>query len=271
MAHPPWHFAALGVMSLHERSRGAGIRVALLDSGVAETDGTFKSLRSVAADGSHVDNFDSDGHGSACASLIASSNEDAPGIAPEVELVSIPVSFGAGPTQEVVRQGIAAAAQLRCDVISCSFVLPEASAALLDTVRDVCNGGVVIVAASGNDPSVASAFPERTPNVLVVGPYDRNRQLVESGSGLFTDVLAPGVDLPVVARDGSIATFGESSGAAALTSAVVAIVLAITRSRGTARVGLALEGLAKATAILNSDGSRLLDPDRLLHAAQQLP
>jgi subtilisin family serine protease len=271
MADPPWHFLDLGVASLQARSRGAGIRVGLLDSGVADAGGTFSSLTSVAPDGSPLANLDEDGHGTACASLIASLNDDAPGVAPEVELLSVRVSTGGTPIEALVRQGILTAARLKCDVISCSFVLPELSNATSDAIRSVCNAGVVIVAASGNDPTVSSPFPERTPNVLVVGPYDRDRRQIQSRFGLFTDVLAPGVDLSVVARDGSIAQFGESSGAAALTSAIVAIVLGATRSRGTAHIGVALEGLAKSSAMLSADGVRLLDPDRLLYAAQQLP
>lgn len=271
MTDLPWHFLDLGVPSLQTRSRGAGIRVGLLDSGVADTGGTFRSLRSVAPDGSALPNLDEDGHGTACASLIASLNEDAPGVAPDVELLSVRVSTGGVPSETLFRQAILTAARMKCDVISCSFVLPELSNATLDAIRSACNAGIVMIAASGNDPTTASAFPERTPNVLVVGPYDHDRRLIQSRFGLFTDLLAPGVDLPVIARDGSIASFGESSGAAALTSAVAAIVLGATRSRGTAHVGVAFEGLAKSSAMLGSDGTRLLDPDRLLHAAQQLP
>lgn len=267
MTDPPWHFLDLDVQALHARSRGKGVRVAILDSGVADSIGNFTSLRSVAADGSNVDNFDDDGHGTACASLVGSLNEDAPGIAPEAELISIRVCMGGAPSESLLRQSLATAARLGCDVISCSFVLPNVGPKTLDAIRDVCNSGIVIVAASGNDPGRPSAFPERTPNVLVVGPYNRERELVQSRFGLFTDVLAPGEDLPIVARDGSISVFGESSSAAAITSAVIAIVLGAARKQ---HVRLALEGLVKSSASVGIDGRRLLNPSRLLDAALKI-
>jgi subtilisin family serine protease len=267
MTDPPWHFLDLDVPALHARSRGKGIRVAVLDSGVADGGGNFTSLRSFAADGACIDPLDDDGHGTACASLIASLSEDAPGIAPEAELISVRVCLGGALSESCVRQGLATAAHLGCDVISCSFVLPEVGPKTLDSIREITNTGTVIVAASGNDPNRPSAFPERTPNVLVVGPYNRERELVQSRFGLFTDVLAPGDDLPIVTRDGSIAAFGESSSAAAITAAIVAIVLGATRKQ---HVRLALEGLVKASASVGADGRRLLNPNRLLDAALKL-
>jgi len=266
----PWHLDDLGIPALRAQSSGEGIRVAVLDTGVAAVPGAFGSLRAFAPDGSAAGNIDDDGHGTACASLIASQTTDAPGVAPAVELVSIKITAGGKPVEADVLAAFETVVAKKCHVVSCSFTLRQADTALLDAIRAACNQGIVVVAASGNDPSVASDFPERTPNVLVVGPYGRNRQFLPSRFGLFTDVLAPGEDLDTLTPAGATVSFGETSGAAAVTAGVMALVLSITRSSGTARVGLALEGLARATA-LPAAGARLLDPDRLLHAAQNLP
>ena len=244
--------------------------MAVLDTGVAAANGLFADLRTFAPDGSVTDPIDDDGHGSACASLIASRDDFAPGIAPDASITSIQVTAAGEPIEGLVRQAILTAVKQGCHVISCSFTLRKADAATLDIVRDACNRGVVVIAASGNEPDVASAFPERTPNVLVVGPYGHDREPLQGRFGAFTDILSPGVDLPVVSRDGSRISFGQSSGAAAVTAGVVALVLSITRAQGTARVGLALEGLAKATA-LTDQGVRFLDADRLLIAAERIP
>jgi subtilisin family serine protease len=267
---PPWHFLDLGIPALQAQSRGEGIRVAVLDSGVAHIDGLFKSLKSMAPDGTAANDMDATGHGTACCSLIASLSGDAPGVAPDAELISIPVVVGGEVVETLFRQALQTAVKSACHIISCSFTLPQPDQSTLDAIRDVCNRGIVVVAATGNDPSVASGFPERTPNVLVIGPYGHNRELLQSRFGLFTDVLAPGIDLPVITATAQTATFGESSAATAVTAGVVALVLSATHSLGTARVGLALEGLSKSTALM-SNGARLLDPNRLLHAAQQLP
>lgn len=270
MPDAPWHFIDLSIAALQSRSLGEGIRVGVLDSGVAQVDGLFKSLRTVRPDGSAAPNIDRVGHGTVCASVIASLNDEAPGIAPAAEIISIPVSDGAGVIDALVRDALSTAIRERCHVISCSFTLLQPEQATLDLVRDVSNRGIVLVAASGNDPNVASGFPERTPNALVVGPYDRERDVLASRAGAFVDVYAPGVDLPVVTMSGQLDVFGESSAATAVTAGVMALVLSATHSLGTARVGLALEGLSKSTARM-SNGARLLDPDRLRQAAQKIP
>jgi subtilisin family serine protease len=266
----PWHFSDLGIGALQARGRGEGVRVAVLDSGVDNSAGTFASLRTVTPGGAPAADHDTTGHGTVCGSLIASQSAEAPGIAPRVDLISIPVVIGGQAIEGLVRDAFQTAIAERCHVISCSFTLPALDHSTEDRIRDAANRGAVIIAASGNDPSVAAEFPERTPNVLVVGPYGRQRELLASKFGLFTDVLAPGIDLPVVTSSGQVDTFGESSGATAVVAGIVALVLSATRTLGTARVGLAIEGLAKSTAMM-SGGARLIDPDRLLHAALQLP
>jgi subtilisin family serine protease len=265
-----WHFEDLGIELLQQDSKGEGIRVAVLDTGVAALDGAWSSLRALGPGGVEEDPVDMDGHGTSCASLIASLDSTAPGIAPDVELVSIKVTASNAPVERLVRAAFDTAVDADCHVISCSFTLKNPSESTLDAVRRASARGIVVVAASGNDPNVASAFPERTPNVLVVGPYDAERQPLQARSGLFTDILAPGEDLPVLGPDGGSGVFGQSSGAAAVVAGVVALVLSVTRGRGVRRMGLAIEGLARATA-LRSDGASLFNPAGLLEAARRLP
>src|SRR6187401_933297 len=95
----PWHFDELEIPALQEHTRGEGIRVAVLDTGVARAGGAFASLRSLTADGAPTDDVDLDGHGTACASLIASLDDDAPGVAPAADLISIRVTAGHTPIE----------------------------------------------------------------------------------------------------------------------------------------------------------------------------
>jgi subtilisin family serine protease len=265
----PWHFEELEIPALQEHTRGEGIRVAVLDTGVAQAGGAFAALRSFKADGAASEDVDLDGHGTACASLIASLDAEAPGIAPAVELLSIRVTAGHTPLEEDVRRAFGVALKNRCHVISCSFMLVHAADPTLDAIREAANAGVVVVAAAGNDPTQAADFPEHTPNVLVVGAYGTDRRPRLGRTGPFTDVLAPGEDLPVVLPNGATASFGQTSGAAAVTAGVMALVLSAARQRGPARVGLALEGLARSTALTGA-GGRFLVPRALLEAARNL-
>lgn len=266
-----WFLDDLGIPSLWQQTRGDGIRVAVLDTGVAPIPDTFKSLTALAPDGSPATPGDTEGHGTACASLIASINEDAPGIAPDVDLLAIRVCVANSPIELDVRRAFQTAIDRKCNVISCSFTLGTPADTTLNLVRAACSMGIVVVAASGDDPNIASGFPERTPNVLVVGAYDSGKHPIPQRTGPFTDVFAPGTDLPVLLPDGQVGSFGDTSGAAAVTAGVVALILSACRAQGTARVGVALEGLARATAVLLPTGERLLDPARLLRAATHIP
>src|SRR5688500_5191272 len=95
----PWHFEDLSISDLHELSRGEGIRVAVLDTGVAYLETAFPELRSLKPSGASTQHADPDGHGTACASLIASNDDEAPGIAPAVELIAIRVTVGRTPIE----------------------------------------------------------------------------------------------------------------------------------------------------------------------------
>lgn len=243
------------------------MRVALLDTGVAPVEGAFARLTAFTPTGQSADPADYEGHGTACASLIASASDAAPGIAPEAELISIKVSAGGDPEEGHVLAAFKTALAQACNIISCSFTLRSPSDATLDMIRHASNAGIVIVAASGDQPGVASGFPERTPNVLVVGAYDHARHAVLGRSGQFTDFYAPGQDLVVLSTDGTPAAFGESSGASAVASGVVALVLSACGGKSLPSVALTLDGLAKATARLGPGGERCLDPARLMSAA----
>jgi subtilisin len=265
----PWHFDDLSIRELQQQSLGEGVRVLVLDSGVTPVSGAFRSLRRLAPDGSPSIAEDRDGHGTACASLIASQVDDAPGIAPGVDLVAMRVVAGRTPVEGEVAAAFATAIALNCNIVSCSFTLHEPEEATLDLIREAADRGIVVVAAAGNDPDVKSAFPERTPKVLVVGAYDESRELVRGRRGRFTDVYAPGDDLPALFPNGLIRNFGQSSAAAAVTSGVIALVLSIARDQGLDRLGLVIDGLARKTAD-ESDGVRRLNALNLLSDVQRL-
>ena len=265
----PWHFDDLSIRDLQQQSLGEGVRVLVLDTGVTPVGGAFRSLRRLTPNGSPAGVDDSDGHGTACASLIASQDEDAPGIAPGVDLVAIRVIAGQRPVEGEVAAAFATAIALRCNIVSCSFTMRQPEEATLDALRDAADRGIVVVAAAGNDPDVESGFPERTPNVLVVGAYDELHELKRGRRGRFTDVHAPGDELPALFRNGSVRNFGQSSAAAAVTSGVIALVLSITRDKGLERLGLVMDGLARKTAD-ESNGFRRLNAMNLLADVQRL-
>ncbi|MDI1479351.1 S8/S53 family peptidase [Polyangium sp. y55x31] len=261
------HLVALGVPGLWKKTRGEGVRVALLDSGVARVSGLLGAdALYLDHDGNHVGPGDRAGHGTACASLIASRDKRAPGVAPEATLVSIRVAdLDGNPEEDRVIAGLETALRLECDVVSCSFVFRSAWQAMFDAVGKVLDKGLVVVAASGNDPSVSNAFPEKTPGVVVVGALDADGEpLSEQRLGRFTDVFAPGEELLHIDAGGDASTrFGHTSGATALTSGVVALILSTrtgpSRRQAAARIPEVLRRTARRVHGAGSIDAGLVD------------
>ncbi|KAB2899185.1 MAG: S8/S53 family peptidase [Kofleriaceae bacterium] len=278
----PSHVSQLGVDVLWLRTRGAGVTIAVIDSGVARVGGAISNpwVKPLAADGTETAFGDDDGHGTCCVSLIASRAAAAPGLAPEANVLSYRASTASGAidvrkAEVALRDAIA-----RADVVSCSFVIPDAPASFLDLVRDAANAGVVLIAAAGNRDVVASSFPEQATDAVVIAGVSRGLQpLPGARRGPWIDVSGPGEGLPVLTRTGAIsASFGQSSGACALVAGACALALSLIPPARRRRAARALPGLLRSTARdLDpggndpATGSGLVDAPRLAQALEAIP
>jgi subtilisin family serine protease len=275
---PFWHLAALQVAPLWEETRGEGVVVAILDGGVDDVVGLRGArIRHVDHEGREMAPWDdSNGHGTACASLAASSHKHAPGVAPEADILSINVAGVNGePLLYKVESGLRVALE-SADVISCSFVMPEVSLAVWDVLREAQALGRVVVGAAGNDETLTSAFPENVPEVISVAALSRELTPLSGGRfGPFVDIAAPGQDLRVSTSYGIKNWRGATSGAAALVSGVCALVLSAARKHGLepTEVGRSLPELLLSTATDLGEAGRdvttgagMINPPKLLEA-----
>lgn len=179
----PAQLAGLGLPQVWQLTRGAGQRVAIIDTGVSP----HPRLPEVVAGGDYVftgnGTQDCDGHGTVVAGIIAatpdSDSDSFSGIAPEATLISIrqssakfaPVtdrsSTGFGDV-DTMAKAVRTAADLGASVINISTVacVPVASAlddralgAALAYAVDVKNA--VVVAAAGNTGGAGQCPPQR--------------------------------------------------------------------------------------------------------------
>lgn len=269
-AHGPWHFAPLCVPRLWSRTRGEGVRVGLLDSGLTRDCGAFDEEADIETfdhrgKPTKLGDRDREGHGTACASLIVSAHPWAPGVAPRVSLRSYDVSNGSGsPDVEHVETAVQAAVAAGCDLLSCSFIFRSPPPSLLDTFRRALDAGVVAVAAAGNDPAAVSLFPEDLAGAVVVGGYDRSGSPLLGQRKKFTDTLLPGDELPVILSTGALGVFGMTSAATALASGILALLLSAVHPRP--RPGRTMDRLVSGAGDPSSDGGPpyRLDTIRLL-------
>jgi type VII secretion-associated serine protease mycosin len=231
-----WHLRALNVAEAHRVSRGEGVTVAVIDTGVdPHPDLRDNLLRGadVVPGGTGDGRTDTDGHGSAMAGLLAAhgkgADEGALGIAPQAKIwpVRTATQTRTGTNADLAR-ALTRAVRAGVDVISISSggsPDPQLSAA----VEAAIASDIVVIAAAGNRPTdVVVTFPAYLEGVLAVGATDRsgNRAAI-SVTGDKLAIMAPGVDIYSTSFDGK---YYRGTGTSAST-AIVAGAAALVRSR----------------------------------------
>ncbi len=190
------------VRTLAPLATGAGVRVAVVDSGV---DGSLPQL--AASRELLAGRPGCGGHGTAVAASIA-------GIAPGVRIVAVRVSDGdPGDVAGIgrVAEGIRwAAGPGRAQVINVSLVIGVDDGRVRAAVAQAVRRGVVVVAAAGNDPARVVGYPAVYPGVIGVGA------VLSSGAPASFSAVGPGVDLVAVGDGGTSFSAAFVSGTAAL-------------------------------------------------------
>jgi hypothetical protein len=215
-------------------TQGKGVTVALLDTGIqaALPDFSGAVLSGTDATGGGGDGrVDKDsspvpGHGTGMATLIAAQGRGtgAVGVAPQAKILPIVVRSG-----DSVVTGIRYAADHGAKVINISQGAPQRCPGLIqDAVAYAIQKDVVVIASAGDDGDVtnSSEFPGNCAGVLAVGAVDyRFKPWTKTQRQPYVSVAAPGVAVGGVLKDGRWhSSPGGTSGAAALTSAAVALV-----------------------------------------------
>ncbi len=219
-------------------TRGAGVTVAVIDSGV---DASIPELAGAVLPG--IDYTDAggdgrvdrdtffDGHGTAMAALIAARGTGSGmiGLAPEAKI--LPIGTREGPdSQGDEANGIRWAADHGAKVINMSFgqgSVSEHSCSdnFRDAVRYAVDKDVVLVASAGNVPGGPASMPAACPGVISVGAFDLHlHPWVNTHRDEYVDAIAAGVDMVSVRRGGKVVGGSGTSDSAALVSAMVALL-----------------------------------------------
>jgi subtilisin family serine protease len=221
----------IGLMSIaaaHALSRGAGVRVAVIDTGA---DISHPDLRPGTIARNFVDNdaatFRADPHGTAVAGIIAAVPNNGVGIvgvAPDVDLLSYKACWRTTPSATAavcntftLAQALAAAIEARADIINLSLAGPS-DPLLTRLVRRGLDAGAIIVGAVPPAPAQRE-FPADIPGVIAV-------DAVESGGRDAATVRVPGHDILSLTPSGHYDFFSGSSLAAAEVSGLAALLRA---------------------------------------------
>jgi len=196
-----WNLRRVGAAALWRRTpRGAGIRVAVLDTGVSPVEDLPPStlLPGVSLVPGVASAADDQGHGTHVAGTIAQATHNGLGVAgmaPAVEILPIKVlaASGAG-SSATVAAGIDYAVDHGAQVVHLSLGGPYSDAVALAVSRAVASGALV-VAAAGNTGTTGVAWPAGLPQVIGVGAVGPGGALAPYSSfGEGLTVLAPGGD-----------------------------------------------------------------------------
>ncbi|HEY6640755.1 S8 family peptidase [Povalibacter sp.] len=248
------NLAAMEVTAAHRWSRGAGIDVAVIDTGVDTSHPDL--VGRVVEQQNFVDSDDAsfrrDRHGTAVAGVIAADSDNRVGIvgiAPESRLHVYKACWqnataGASCNTFTLARGLAAAISARVQVVNLSLAGPADSLLTRLVLRGQQRGIVFVGAAAANAND--NAFPTGIEGVLKAAASET----ADAGD----DALhAPGVDVLTLAPDGHYDFVSGSSLAAASVTGTAALLLSLNRTLGAARLR---ELLASQTGV---DASRRIN------------
>ncbi|MGH3730785.1 MAG: type VII secretion-associated serine protease mycosin [Micromonosporaceae bacterium] len=234
-----WHLDFLDIAEAHKITRGEGVTVAVLDSGVDYGHPDLKGalLKGKTYAGGRGDGWeDSNGHGTAMASLIAGrghgpGNRDGVlGIAPSANILPVRTGSGDLDTSRGFEQGIEWAADHDADIISVSLAMVDITD-IQESVTYALDKGAVVVAGVGNTSQGHEEVmaPAVYPGVVAVSGTDQDGNFAEeSVSGSQVVMSAPGTDIMAGGSDdrGRYAAGTGTSNSTALVAGAAALVKA---------------------------------------------
>ncbi|MGB7161553.1 MAG: S8 family serine peptidase [Tepidisphaeraceae bacterium] len=259
---------------------GAGTTVAVIDTGInynlAPLGGGMGSSKKVIGGYDFLDDdadpMDTDGHGTAVASVIAanpytSGGVTYQGVAPQAKLVALRVgtadSILTSNVEKALQWVIANHATYNISVVNLSLGSGNYADSETDTLSDefqtLRDLGIFVVAASGNSNDQQSgpidsdgvASPAADPNVFAVGAVDSSDVIstwTQRGDEL--DLLAAGVDIVLPQLDGTYLAEDGTSFAAPQVAGAAALIKQLDPTALAGDIG----SILTASGALNRDG-----------------
>ena len=255
----PWGVDRIGSPQAFLQSRGLGVTVCVVDTGV---DLDHPDLQANIVGGINTINSrrtanDDNGHGTHVAGIIAALDNTigVVGVAPDAKIFAIKGlnSQGSGWSSDLA-EGIYACINNNTRVINMSWGSATPSQIIYDALLDAYNAGLVLVAAAGNESS-GVIYPAAHPEVLAVSAIDSNMQLAWfSNYGPEIDYAAPGVSINSTYLNGGYRILNGTSMASPHVAGVVALWLS-SGSLGLVGEDINLQPYFQGNGLIDADAT----------------
>lgn len=231
-----WPLTYLKADQVWQHTKGAGVTVGLVDSGVTPLGDTREnllpgadfSLGSGSSGIAHTDT-DTDSHGTTMAVLIAGTGagDGLRGLAPEAKILPVRMQQATGSDPVHIADAIKYAVSQHVKVINMSLGTAD-TPGMAAAVKQAEAADIVVVAAAGNAGSAHVIIPAAYPGVVASAAIDdTGTRWSGSSYGPQVALTAPGVGIPVEDASGMPKTVKGTSEASAYVTASAALVRAM--------------------------------------------
>ncbi len=183
---------------------GAGVRVAVIDSGVNSMHEDFEGVEFARGlnvlNGSH-DVTDENGHGTAVSGVLAAARNNGLGVAGLCsDLTVVPLKCFSDSNETyasyIIEAIYAAVDEFDCDVLNLSLGTDVNTKSMQDAVQHAASKGAIVVSAAGNMGTSKLHYPAAYDGVIGVGAIDRDGLVADfSQKNGSVFVTAPGKDV----------------------------------------------------------------------------
>ncbi len=240
-AATPWAQQALGFPGVWPLTQGAGVTVAVVDSGV-DANPQFGDRVTVGPDlagptfGAPA-GADCVGHGTSVASIIGAAplaGISFAGVAPQAGILSVKITNSDTFPGQVTAQAIRDAVSLGANVINLSLATTVSTPALQAAVQFAQARNVVVVAAAGNDSAGGATgpfYPAAYPGVLSAGAIGPDGSLASfSDTRTPVSVTAPGIGVTGAYPGTFPAAYNPGDNGTSFAAAFVSGIAALVRA-----------------------------------------
>jgi major intracellular serine protease len=274
---PKW-MDLLQLPTIWDVEKGGKACVAVLDTGYNTSNNeikgnVFDQHISIQNPTVKIDINDNNGHGTLCASLIASQNRNfIVGCAPEAQLYIAKISDQQELRFKFLIDGIKWAIQKKVDIISISYGAQKDDEDLHNAIKEaVIENNILIIAAIGNnDPERGQSggdFPALYPECLAVGAIDNTNHLsLVTKRNPKTEINAPGEGIIAYLKGSAPeATPNGTSQATAIIAGICALIISRHKVLNKSYTVKSIKDLIAENfePVEGVDGQKLISPSKI--------